>query len=173
MGHLNRDSLVAIFLLVFTGVFFWASFDIREPDYGVLAPSAWPRIILLVLGLLSVIMLVQSLRSPASDDGDDFGPRQDTAPPPSDIAGLIAHWRNPIFCFLAFLGFLLVLPYLGMLVGGSLFVFVLLNLLGGVSPRLLAIHALIAVLSIGAMWTLFTFGLRVILPTGSLFDGRI
>ena len=39
MGRLNRDAVIAMVLLVFCGVFFWASFDIRQPDYGVLLPS--------------------------------------------------------------------------------------------------------------------------------------
>ncbi|MEM7777779.1 MAG: tripartite tricarboxylate transporter TctB family protein [Pseudomonadota bacterium] len=168
MGHINRDALIAITLLVITGTFFWASFDIREPDYGQLSPAAWPRMILVVLGILSFLMLVQAIRQtpPAVD-----------APPvdaeSTSLVSTLTSWRNPVFCFVAFLGFLLALPHLGMLVGGVLFVFVLLTLLGGVSPRLLLVHALIATGSIGAMWSLFTFGLRVILPTGSVFDGRI
>ena len=62
MNRLNRDTVIAVILMLFCGVFFWASFDIREPDYGVLPPSAWPRVILGLLALLSVIYLVQSLR---------------------------------------------------------------------------------------------------------------
>jgi predicted membrane-bound spermidine synthase len=58
----------------------------------------------------------------------------------------------------------MVIPYLGMLVGGMLFVFLLLSALGGWRPILL--HAAIALISVGGMWTLFTFALRVILPRG-------
>ena len=57
MQRLNRDAIIAIFLLAFCGVFFWASFDIRQPDYGVLLPSTWPRVILAVLAFLSVLYL--------------------------------------------------------------------------------------------------------------------
>ena len=55
MNRLNRDTVIAVILMLFCGVFFWASFDIREPDYGVLPPSAWPRVILGLLALLSGI----------------------------------------------------------------------------------------------------------------------
>ena len=39
MMRLNKDACVAIFLLLACGVLFWASFDIRQPDYGVLMPE--------------------------------------------------------------------------------------------------------------------------------------
>ncbi len=61
MERLNRDVVIAIVLLVFCGVFFWASFDIRQPDYGVLMPSTWPRVILAVMAFLSMVSLFQSL----------------------------------------------------------------------------------------------------------------
>jgi len=50
-------------------------------------------------------------------------------------------------------------------------VFVLLCALGGWSPRDMAIHAAVAVISVGGMWSLFTFGLNVLLPTGILIPG--
>ena len=43
MARVNRDTLVAIFLLVICGVFLVASFEIREPDYGQLSPAALAR----------------------------------------------------------------------------------------------------------------------------------
>ncbi|MGI9520821.1 MAG: tripartite tricarboxylate transporter TctB family protein [Hyphomicrobiaceae bacterium] len=165
-SQISRDTVIALVLLVFTGTFLWASFDIKEPDYGVLSPAAWPRVVLGALIVLSFILLFQSLREPIAD-------KEPTDPQIRGLSSLIAYWRNPLYCFASFWGFLLVLPYLGMLVGGILFVFVILTLLGGTGPQKLALHALIATVSIGAMWSLFTFGLRVILPAGSLFDGRI
>jgi predicted membrane-bound spermidine synthase len=64
--------------------------------------------------------------------------------------------------------FLITLPYLGMLIGSTLFVFLLLNLLGGWNPGRVAVHGVIAVSAMGAMWAVFTFGLRVILPEGEI-----
>ena len=78
----------------------------------------------------------------------------------------MAHWRNVIWCFVLFFAYLATLPVLGMLIGGVLFVFLLLNVLGGWQWRKLALHAVVALLSIGSMWSLFTFGLGVILPPG-------
>ncbi len=165
MNRLNRDAWVALALLLFTGFMFWASFDIREPDYGVLAPSVWPRVILAALGILSLIYLAQSLRAgPASTDEKD----EDLL---KGLRGYLAYWRNPIICFVLFAAYLALLPVLGMLIDGILFVFVLLCALGGWSPRQLALHAAVAVIAVGGMWSLFTFGLNVLLPTGVLIPG--
>ena len=109
MQRLNQDTLVAIVLLVFCGVCFWASFDIRQPDYGVLLPSTWPRVILGVLSLLSFTYLVQSIRRD----------RTATSTTPethlTSVWDWLRYWRNPLYCFGLFLAYLLMLPILGML----------------------------------------------------------
>ncbi|MDC1194894.1 hypothetical protein N8081_02995, partial [Pseudomonadota bacterium] len=58
--------------------------------------------------------------------------------------------------------------YLGMLLGGIVFVFGLLTLLGDFSYKLVLKHLSISVLSIGFMWIIFTFGLKVMLPEGEI-----
>ncbi len=165
MQRINRDAVVAVALLVVCGIFFWASFDIRQPDYGVLLPTTWPRIIIGVMAFLSLIYLVQSLSQGAA--------AREGAAMPSErergVLGWLTHWRNPLICFGMFLAYLVVLPYLGMLLAGISFVFLLLTLLGGWAPRQLALHAAVAVVAIGSMWSLFTFGLGVLLPSGELF----
>ena len=160
MDRINRDVVIAAVLLLFCGVFFWASFEIRQPDYGVLMPSTWPRVILGALTFLSMIYLIQSIRQgPVETDGkEDFHPKS--------IGEWYAHWRNVIWCFALFLGYLLALPILGMLLAGILFVFALLGFMGGWAPRNLVMHAAVAVLAIGSVWSLFTFALGVLLPPG-------
>ena len=165
MGGLNRDSYVAIFLLVVCAVLFWASFDIRQPDYGTLPPSTWPRIILAVLSLLSLIYLFQSLRGHRDREGEPVEPAREPG-----IRGWFDYWRNPIFCFLMFLLYLMTLPVLGMLLGSMMFVFVLMGLLGGWGVRRMMVHALVTVCTVGVMWSLFTFGLGVMLPPGMIFN---
>jgi len=161
MTRVNRDTVAALLLLVGCGVLLIASFDIREPDYGQLSPAAWPRAIVGVLTLLSLIYLVQSIRrgvpeQPGETEARGFG-------------AWFAHWRNVIWVFALFLVYLLTLPALGMLVGGIGFVFLMLCALGGWSPGKLALHGAIAVGTIGGMWALFTYGLGVLLPRGELF----
>jgi len=164
MTRVNRDTVVAILLLVGCGVLLNASFDIREPDYGQLSPAAWPRAIVGVLTFLSLIYLVQSIRR-----GVPVEPAEPAETTPRGFGEWIAHWRNVFWVFALFLAYLLALPWLGMLVGGMAFVFLLLNALGGWSPGKLALHAVLAGVSVGGMWSIFTFGLGVLLPRGELF----
>ena len=159
MSRLNRDVYIAILMLLLCGAFFAASFHIRDVDYGILTPAAWPRIILVALTVLSLIFLVQSLRRGAPTDGAE----------PFSIKGVISKYRNPLWCYAFFLLFLLTLDYLGMLIGGVLFVFCLLTIIGGASKRNLINHALIAAIMVGAMWALFTYALGVIFPQGEIF----
>lgn len=154
---LNRDTVVAMFLLLVSGGLMMASLEIREPDYGQLSPATWPRVIVGALALLSLIYLVRSLRQ---------GPDEVNEAAPKTIAEFLSYWRNVIWCFVLFGGYLLSIPYLGMLVGGVLFVFTLLTALGGI--RAWFLHGAIALVSVGGMWVVFTFALEVLLPRGSL-----
>ena len=166
MQRLNRDAIIAIILLAFCGVFFWASFDIRQPDYGVLLPSTWPRVVIGILAFLSVLYLLQSLNAGAEVSEDDKYDAEHARGP--GFRGWIEHWRNPLWCFGLFFVYLATLPVLGMLIGGVSFVFVLLNVLGGWDRKNLVLHAAVALLAIGGMWSLFTFGLGVLLPPGMI-----
>jgi len=163
MERLNRDAIVAVVLLLVCGIFFWASFDIRQPDYGTLMPSTWPRLIIALLAILSLIYLVQSLRRGAATDEK----RVVRAP---GLRGWYAYWRNPIWCFVLFFAYLATMPVLGMLIGGIAFVFVLLGVLGGWNGSKPLLHACIALVTVGGMWSLFTFGLDVFLPRGMIFN---
>ena len=160
MKSLNRDAIIAILLLLFCGAMFWATTQIRDPGYGQMGAEVWPRAVLAFLTIASLIYLAQSIYADvetASREGAGGG-----------IIGWLAHYQNAILCYLLFFGFLVTLPIFGMLIGGILFVFLMLSSLGGWSPRLIAIHAMIAICSVGAMWSIFTFGLRVMLPEGEI-----
>lgn len=176
---LSRDVVSAMVLLVICGILWNASLDIREPDYGQLSPATWPRIIIGVLTLLSLIYLVQSLRTardpqaaPAADDITSLDSAQAAGVErEAGIGGFYRYWRNVIWCFVLFGLYLYSMPWLGMLIGALLFVFLLLNTLGGWSARNVLVHAAIALATVGTMWSLFTYGLGVLLPSGTLFPG--
>lgn len=163
MLRINRDVIVAVILLLVCGIFFWSSFDIRQPDYGSLSPSTWPRVVIAVLALLSLIYLIQSL-------GREEETTEVAADKPQDIRGWFGYWRNVFWCFALFFLYLASLPVLGMLIGGVLFVFFLLGMLGGWTWPNVILHAAVAMLTVGGMWSLFTFGLGVILPPGEIFS---
>ena len=169
MKRLNQDTLIAVFLLLFCAVFIGASFQIREMDFGQMASATWPRAILTLLTVLVMVYLAQSLSKPV-DDPEADGNREDaqsTREP--GLIGWLRYYRNALWCYALFFGFLVTLDVLGMLIGGVLFVFGMLTVLGERTAKNLLTHALISIVSVGLMWSIFTFGLRVILPQGMIF----
>lgn len=161
---INRDIIVALCLLVFCGTFIAASFDIEVTDYGTIQSSLWPRIILGALTLFSLVLLAQSVKAPGNPDA----PNAATSGGDGMDGGFFSRYRNALLIYAIFLGFLLALPWLGMLIGGALFVFVALTVLGAPEARLVPIHLAIAVVTVGLMWAIFTFALGVFLPEGKL-----
>lgn len=164
MGTLSRDTIVSILLLLFCGFLIWAVTLIRDPQFGELSPAAWPKAATYVLTFFCLIYFAQSIfagKSDAPQSSTDRG---------TGLIGWLKYYFNPIACFALYFLFLYTLPFFGTLVGGVLLVFALLSLLGGVQPKQIALHALLAVVSVGAMWSLFTFVLRVLLPRGELFQ---
>lgn len=159
---LNRDTIASLCLIMASGGLMLASFDIREPDYGVLSPAAWPRLIIVIMGALSVIYFIQSVFSqapaPAASEASDARP--------TDLAGFLAYWRNVLAVFIIFGLYLIILPLLGMLVSNILLSLSLLTALGGWRP--IVMHLCVALGTSGGMWMLFSYVLEVFLPRGSL-----
>ena len=157
MSRLNRDAVTALVLLVIIGAFFAASFEIRETAYATIGADVWPRLILAVMLVLTLIYLAQSLRK------DDEPRGTGTA-----AGGLLVRYQNAFWCYALFGLFLVTLPVLGMLLGGILFVFLALTVMGERTPHAALRHAAIAIGTIGVMWAIFTFGLGVFLPEGRI-----
>lgn len=162
MKRFHSNTLIAIALLLIGAVMFWNTFGFRAPPFETVSPRAWPRFVLALLFALSALYLWQSLRAPREPGAAARGAR----------AWARAN-RNALWCYALFLAFLLTLPYLGMLVGGTVFTYAVQTAIGARDLRAQAKHALIAAVSVGLMWALFNFGLDVLLPTGSLFGGVI
>ncbi len=153
---LNRDFFTAVVFLLVTAGMYVATYSLPEPMFNQLASWTWPRVILVPLGLLSVVLLIQS---------------QQSGQPATSFAGLVVWARenvNPFICFGLFFLFLLALPTLGMLLGGLSYVFLTLCVLGGWQPRQLAVHAGISIFFVTGMWAIFSFLLGVILPEGTI-----
>ncbi len=153
----NRDFFVALFFLVLCGVMFVSTFQLPEPMFGQMSSALWPRTILIPLALLSFVLLIRSQRGDEADEGPRRGFRE-----------WLAYYRNPIICFALFFLFLASMPVLGMLLGGLLYVFLTLSVLGGWGPRRLALHAAITFIFVVGMWAVFTQLLGVFLPEGTI-----
>jgi len=156
--RITRDVVVGIVLLLLCGTFTIATLDMETPSFGQMPPALWPRIILAPLTVLSLVFLIRALVNPTDTGPDRGGPM-----------GWFRYYQTPIVCFSLFFVFLVTMPYLGMLIGGVLFVFVMLCFLGGWSLRQIGLHAAVSIVLVGAMWSIFTFALGVILPRGEIF----
>lgn len=159
MTRLNRDAISAIVILLVGSVFVWATFRIPDMNYESLGSEVWPQFILVLLFLLTSAFLFKSLKQGPDEVVEGGG-----------IIGWAQRYRNALWCYGLFFLFLFTLDYLGLLIGGVLFVFATLTALGDHSLRNHVTHAIIAVVSITFMWSIFTFGLKVILPQGEVFS---
>ncbi len=155
---LNKDVFASLFLLLVCGTFIHASFDIQSIGFGQMHPALWPRIILAPLTLLCAVLLLQSVFK------KDHVPEKRGGP-----SGWFIYHKNPLLSFVMFFLFLLTLPYIGMLIGGALFVFFMLCILGGWTGRRILQHGIVAIAMVGAMWSIFTFALGVLLPKSIFF----
>jgi putative tricarboxylic transport membrane protein len=157
MRALNRDSIVATVLLIAGGVLFWDTFQWRRTPYATMASSVWPRFVLIIFFALCAVYLVRSLVKGAAGESK------------ATFLGWLTYYRNPLWCYGLFFLFLVTLPYLGILIGGILFVWAVQAVVGERTVRAQLRHATIAIASVGFMWLVFTYALDVILPAGSLF----
>lgn len=158
MRGVNRDTVVAIVILLFCGATYAETLRIRETFYGSMGSEVWPQAVLALITALTLIYLAQSLRAEAEARLGAGG----------GIRGFLAKYRNAFWCYALFTAFLLTLNTLGMLLGGVLFVFLTLTAIGNRDTRSLALHGAVAVGTVGFMWAIFTFALRVILPEGEI-----
>lgn len=167
---IDRDGTIALVLLAAWGGFFVATFDIETTSYSTIQAYVWPRVVIVVLVALTIALLLQSLRRMAAT----AEPAARAASPGegSRWAGgrFLARHRNALTLFALFFAFLVTLPILGMLLGGILFVFLALTLLGEPRAALVLRHGVIAVITVGVMWAIFTFWLRVFLPEGIIVN---
>lgn len=158
MKRLNRDTVTAVLLLLFCGLLFQQTFFVRKVPFSIMGSEVWPRVILIALFILLLIYLFKSLITPPKNVTEK-----------RSLKVWLEMYRNPVLCFGMFFLFLLALPYVGILIGGILFVFITQTLIGSRDKRSLILHALVSVGAVGGMWAVFRFGLGVVMPTGSLF----
>ena len=157
--NIKKDTIVAISLLLFCGIMINSSFDIEDPGYQGMKASFWPTIVLCLLSIMCLVMLIKSVVTEAENNLNS----NDT-----NLTNVFFKFKNASICFLMFVFFLAFLDYLGMLIGGVLFVFGLLTMLGGFELKKIINHFIISIITIGIMWSIFTFGLKVILPEGEI-----
>lgn len=170
MRRPNSDTIIALLLLVICGELLRQTFFFRIPPFATMGSEVWPRLIIGALATLSVIYLIQSLAPAAATDAETTAPPPERAPREEPERKQFSP-RNAIICFVLFTLFVATLPWLGMLLGGIAFVFLMQEFMGPRGMRSRLTHLAVAVVSVGGMWAIFSFALRVILPQGVLLPG--
>jgi hypothetical protein len=156
MRRINSDGIVGLALIVICAELFRETYNFRVPPFATMSTATWPRVVLIVLAMLAVALLIQSMRQAPVASGSAV-----ETPP-------LASHRNAVICFGLFAAFLVSLHWLGMLIAGFVFVFLMQELMGPRDMKSRLVHVAIAAVSVGGMWAVFTFALRVILPEGIL-----
>jgi hypothetical protein len=159
MRRFNPDAVIGCALLVLCAELYRETYSFRVPPFSTMSTGTWPRFVLIILALLCVALLIQSLLRPASR-----APHEATV----DVPKTSRSHRNALICFGLFAAFLVSLHWLGMLLAGIAFVFLMQELMGPRDLKSRVVHLAIAVVAVGGMWAAFTFALRVILPEGVL-----
>lgn len=115
MKKLNRSFWAAIVVLIFSLVFFYQS--LAFPYSGDLGPGPgfFPTWLSGILFILSVFYIFESLKDAKEDVGED-----DKSTSSKD--GL----KNVVFILASMIGVLILLPLLGFVISGTLFLFILL-----------------------------------------------
>lgn len=157
MSRLNPDVIIALLLMVLSAALFVDTFSYQKVYLSIIGAKLWPRIVLVSLFLASTVFLLGSLTA-AREPGAQ----------PLSAGRWLRENRNVIAVFALYMLFLVTLPWLGMLLGGMLFVFAVQTVIGLSGLRAHLIHAAVAVFAVGGMWAVFTYALGVVLPAGVL-----
>ncbi|RPE72150.1 tripartite tricarboxylate transporter TctB family protein [Pacificibacter maritimus] len=154
MSNRGTAVLLAAFLLGLSALLFLQTFQVRNFPGTRFGAEIWPRAILISMGLLSVILLLQSLR-------------KSTVPLTQEALKAVFEREGIAWSvFACFFAFLWLLPRLGAYPAGALFVFATLTILGPKTLRSSLLHLGVAVGSSVVLWVLFSQVLKVIAPSG-------
>jgi putative tricarboxylic transport membrane protein len=151
MPMASRDIVAAIGLLIFSGLYAWATFYIPDRTIpNTPGPSFFPFVIITLVAGLSVALLLKGIAE-----------RRTTG----QMAITSSTARLPLLMLGAFGLFLAVLPWVGFLMASVAFFAVLMMLYGSRSPLKIVLWSLALPT---ALYVIFTEAFQVILPTGPL-----
>lgn len=154
MGEL---ILGIIFFLLSLIIFFQAG-SLPDSSYEPLGPAGFPRIIVLVMGILSLFLIVKKIRSIDFDKTNlNFGT-------------IYKKYKLIFVTLINFLFYILIMRFIGFRISTFLFVLITQILLGPRNEKkYLLISSIALVISLGSYY-FFQNYLGVIFPTGIFFE---
>jgi putative tricarboxylic transport membrane protein len=157
---MGRDGWIGVGLLAFSGWLYANLHKIPANPLVPIGPALYPRIILLLTILLSLILVIQGLVAPQTDQTEKN--KESTS-----SESWLKKYRPTLLAFLVFGLYVLLLPKLGYLLSTVMFVTALQWLLGAPSLRRLPGSLVVGVGTSLATYVVFEKYLHVFLPKGT------
>lgn len=152
------NRLVAIILVSLSSAWIYLAIQLPFPSFARVAkmgPGHYPAGVAAVMGFLSILFFLQTFRHKDPSESETQNDADDTAESKDN--------RSLLVGTALFVGYVILVPFVGFLVSSIVFVFCFIRLIGRYSAILTAIlAALIPIL----MWVLFARLLTVPLPKG-------
>ncbi len=153
---MGRDGIVGCVLLALSLWLYRHTVEIPRPPFVPLGPEFYPRLLLGLLGGLSVALVGTGL----------LGPRETRGHP--GVRRPVASYRDVVLTYVLFGAYVALIPLLGFRPATVLFVFVLAWSLGPRTVRHGLLSLLVAVGFTAAVHVVFEGYLRLLLPRGLL-----
>lgn len=153
---MHRDAAVGGLLALLSVFLLWETREIPHPPFVPLGPAFYPRAVLSVFFLLSLVLLVSGLRAGRPVRG-------------WDRRAWFARYRVILGSFLLFGLYVLAMPALGYLLSTGLYTATMQWLLGRRGLRRLPGIVAVAVGTSTGTYVVFQLYLHVLLPRGILF----
>ncbi|WP_417604936.1 tripartite tricarboxylate transporter TctB family protein [Primorskyibacter flagellatus] len=160
MSFLPKNVGLGIGILAGSAVLMHQTTFVRNFPSTRFGAEIWPQIVIGIIGVLALVMILNGWRKRNYPDaaaahgmGGKLGGR--------DVIAL------GVFASFGF--FVYAVPLIGTPLAGFVMVMAILSFIGEPRPRMIMIHTVIALASVGLMWIIFTNVLKVIMPTGTLW----
>ena len=152
------ELIVGILFLILSIIIFFQAGSLPDSSYEPLGPAGFPRIIVLLMGILSFFLIVKKIRS---IDFDKIN---------LNFRTIYKKYKLIFVTLINFLFYILIMRFIGFRISTFLFVFITQLLLGPRDKKKYLLISIIAlVISLGSYY-FFQNYLGVIFPTGIFFE---
>ena len=161
---LSRDGIAGLVCLALSIGLFMLTFGLPPAAMVPIGPAFYPRLVILLFGLLSVILIVLDLCTPGSLRSGAVA----VAPSGTPAAGARSNYWLVLATFVEFGLYIVALPLIGFRISTFLFVLALeLTLEWPRDARRWALMAAVAIAATAACYFVFEDYLSVLLPRGA------
>ncbi|WP_461208761.1 tripartite tricarboxylate transporter TctB family protein [Desulfocurvus sp. DL9XJH121] len=151
------DFVMALVLLLFGALLYQRCCALRPACLIAGGPVFFPKILVWIMGLLSLVLIYQSISRPGAPATCE---EKKTVKPAVDWRTLALRWSLVGLVMV----YLLVMPWLGYIPSTVLFLIVSMCLLGPTKPKNLVIYALVSGIVTSILYYVFGVLLTVFLP---------